>query len=89
MLSVPVLSPGLSAKWIHAVTRADRIIADHLVQGMLCDVEGQWPGYWARMPDHAVQSFDEATAKALSDSPPPEDAGRFVEILTSRMALRA
>ncbi len=90
MLSVPVLSPGLSAKWIHAVTRADHVIADHLVQGMLCDVEGKWPGYWELMPDHAVLGFDEATARALEACPPPDDAtGRWVEALAARLALRA
>jgi len=88
MVGVPVLSPSLSAKWIHAVTRADATIADHLVEGMLCDVRGRWPGYWRQMPDHEVQSFDDATRTALDACPAPASRpGRAVEALARRVAL--
>lgn len=89
MIPVPVLTPTLSSKWIHLVTRADGTIADHLVQGMLCDVGGTWPGYWAEMPDHALQSFDDATREALAACEPPGPGGRWVEALAGRLARRA
>lgn len=64
-LRLPVVTPGLSSRWIAMVTRANRMIAQELVQGLRGDLIAPEPGFWALMPEHRRVPFDEAARRAL------------------------
>jgi uncharacterized protein YbjT (DUF2867 family) len=66
MLSVPVLTPGLSSHWIRLVTRADITIARRLVEGLGADLVAPGDGYWARMPAFTRTPLDAAIDAALA-----------------------
>lgn len=66
-LRVPLLSPKLSSYWLKLVTRADFGIAQELVAGLTSDLIAQNPPFWSFMPEHRLQSFDEAALRALQE----------------------
>jgi uncharacterized protein YbjT (DUF2867 family) len=67
MIGVPFVSPKLSSYWIRLVTRADMQIAEELVEGLRNDIVHDGPGYWARFPEHKLESLDSAIKSALSE----------------------
>jgi uncharacterized protein YbjT (DUF2867 family) len=64
-LQVPLMSPGLSARWLRLVTRADPKVAAELVHGLAHDLVSEDAGIWAHLPEHRLRSFDEAARAAL------------------------
>jgi uncharacterized protein YbjT (DUF2867 family) len=66
MIGVPFVTPKLSSYWIRLVTRADFHVATQLVEGLRNDIVHEGPGYWARLPQHRLQSFDDAARNALA-----------------------
>lgn len=67
MLRVPVITPRLSSYWIRLVTRADRHIAEELVEGLRSDLVASDEGFWKLMPDARRTPFDEAARRALDE----------------------
>lgn len=65
MLGVPVVTPRLSSYWIRLVTRANRHIAEELVQGLTGDLVADGRGFWQRMPEHQLLSFTDSAREAL------------------------
>jgi uncharacterized protein YbjT (DUF2867 family) len=65
MLSVPLLTPRLSALWLKLVTGADYGIARELVLGLSEDLLPRDARYWRMTGHEQLQSFDEAAAIAL------------------------
>jgi hypothetical protein len=66
LIDVPVVTPWLSMWWIRLVTRCDPRVATELVEGLRYDIVSTDPGFWARLPTHHRQSFDEAAGLALA-----------------------
>jgi uncharacterized protein YbjT (DUF2867 family) len=62
---VPIVSPRLSSYWIRLVTRADRNIAEQLVEGLRSDLIAEDDGFWRLVPQHVRESFDQAAKSAL------------------------
>ena len=66
MLPVPFVTPRLSSYWLRLVTRANRHIADELVEGLTSDLYTEGEGFWRFMPEHERVPFDEAARRALA-----------------------
>lgn len=64
-LRVPVVTPGLSSRWIALVTRAQREIVSQLVEGLRSDLVASDSGFWALMPEHRRVPFEDAARRAL------------------------
>ena len=64
-VSVPLLSPRLSAVWIELVTRAHGPVARELVEGLRSDILCPDDGFWRFLPDHTRLGFDDAATLAL------------------------
>ena len=65
LLPVPVVTPRLSSYWIRLVTRANKHIAEELVEGLRSDLTTQGEGLWALLPEHRRLAFDAAAIAAL------------------------
>ncbi len=82
-LSLPVLSPRLSAYWIAFVTRADLPVALELVKGLGADLDPTGPLIWEEMPVFARTGLDETIDRCLAADvggiAAPQDLWRFVE----------
>jgi hypothetical protein len=89
MLSVPVLTPGLSSHWIRLVTRADITIARRLVEGLGADLVAPDDGYWARMPDFTRTPLDTAIDAALAAEASLTGVGAAWESAARRLGRRA
>jgi hypothetical protein len=48
-------------------TRADRKIAEELVEGLVCDLIARVPAYWDLMPDYPRTRFETAARRALGE----------------------
>lgn len=66
-LSVPVLSPHLSSYWLKFVTGADYQVARELVEGLRSDLLASGRGFWEKLPEHRLVSFDDAARSAMDD----------------------
>jgi uncharacterized protein YbjT (DUF2867 family) len=66
-LMVPVLTPRLSALWLHLVTRADYAVASELVAGLASDLLPRDESFWHRVGHPRRLGFDEAASRALRD----------------------
>ncbi len=66
-IDVPLVTPRLSSFWIEWVTRADRRVARELVEGLRSDLVATEPPFWTHMPEHQLQSFDEAAREAMAE----------------------
>ena len=64
-IRVPIVTPRLSSYWIRLVTRADRQIAEQLVEGLRSDLVAEDDGFWRLAPQHTRVSFDQAAKSAL------------------------
>lgn len=64
-LSVPLLTPALSALWLHLVTSADFDLSRNLVLGLTHDLLPKDERYWALTGHPARIGFDEAALAAL------------------------
>ena len=86
-VSVPLMSPGLSARWLRLITRADPVVAAELVQGLSHDLVSTGPTVWEHLPGHACLDFDEAVARALeAEAATVSERSRRVEALIHRVA---
>lgn len=65
LMLLPVVTPRLSSYWIRLVTRADRRIAEELVEGLRSDLIVRDEGFWRLVQDHGRVPFDEAARRAL------------------------
>jgi uncharacterized protein YbjT (DUF2867 family) len=88
MVSVPVLTPGLSSHWIRLVSRADYGLARQLVEGLTSDLVCDGDGYWALYPEHVRVPFDEAVRRALAEEPSLPRRDRAWERLARALASR-
>ncbi len=70
MVSVPVLTPRLSAMWLKFVTGADYAIARELVLGLATDLLPRDARWWRWTGHETLQSFDEAARIALDAERP-------------------
>jgi uncharacterized protein YbjT (DUF2867 family) len=66
MLSVPLLTPRLSAMWLKLVTGADYGIARELVLGLAQDLLPRDARYWRLTGHQDLQPFDDAARQALA-----------------------
>lgn len=83
-VSVPLLSPRLSAVWIELVTRAHGPVARELVEGLRSDILCPDEGFWRFLPEHTRIGFDAAAARALKG----EDASLPLSTLVLERLLR-
>lgn len=88
-IDVPFVSPRLSSYWIEWVTSADRRVARELVEGLRSDLVAMEPPFWTQMPDHKLQSFDDAARQAMTEddaslSIAERTVERVVQIFTPR-----
>lgn len=67
MLRVPVVTPRLSSYWIRLVTRADKHIAEELVEGLRADLRVEDDAFWAQFPNHTRVPFERAARHALEE----------------------
>jgi uncharacterized protein YbjT (DUF2867 family) len=77
-VSLPWLTPRLSALWLRLVTRADFALARELVLGLTEDLLPEDRRYWELTHYEPKLSFDAAARKALDDERRQRrEAGRF------------
>ncbi len=92
-LSVPVLTPRLSAMWLALVTSADYQLARELVLGLTTDLLPRDERYWQLIGHPARRSFDEAARLALANEAQARSVrarvARTEEALVSRLGPRA
>ena len=67
VMSVPVVTPRLSSYWIRLVTRANRHIAEELVEGLRSDMLAEGQEFWDLFPEYQRTNFDEAALRALAE----------------------
>ncbi len=67
ILSVPFLSPHLSAQWLRLVTRADYLVARELVAGLVGDVLAHDERFFRLTGQAPRLSFAEAVRRALAE----------------------
>jgi len=83
MLTVPLLTPRLSAFWLRFVTRAPFSVARELVQGLKQDLLPKGVSFWDVIAQPPVVKFDAAVRKALAEENPARGilgtAGRIEE----------
>jgi len=65
VLEVPMLSPRLSSKWIHFVTRADWTVANRVVVGLADDLLSESDRYWQLIDHQDRIPFEEAARRAI------------------------
>jgi uncharacterized protein YbjT (DUF2867 family) len=65
-VSVPVLTPRLSAAWLKLITRTDFALARELVMGLTSDLLPQGERYWELTGHPPRVPFDLAAARSLS-----------------------
>lgn len=66
-ISVPLVTPELSAHWVHFVTRARWSVAKELVVGMTEDLVARDDRFWS-LVDHAkLLDFGEAAQRAIAE----------------------
>jgi uncharacterized protein YbjT (DUF2867 family) len=70
MLSVPILTPGLSSYWIALVTRTSLAMARELVEGVRSNLEPRGEVLWDQI-GHRPMPIDEAIRRALEDETAP------------------
>ncbi len=88
-VSVPVLTPKLSALWLKLMTRADYDLARELVVGLESDILPRDERYWELTHHPPRMSFDEAARRALAGEPrPSERVWRVEEALVRRFGPR-
>ena len=68
-VSVPVLTPRLSAMWLALVTSADYRLARELVHGLTADLMPRDERYWSLTGHPPLCSFDDAAREALRAEP--------------------
>ena len=68
-VSVPVLTPRLSAMWLALVTSADYRLARELVHGLTVDLLPRDERYWSLTGHPPLRSFDDAAREALRAEP--------------------
>jgi uncharacterized protein YbjT (DUF2867 family) len=78
-LSVPVLTPRLSAMWLKLVTRANYEVARELVLGLESDLLPRDERWWELTRHAASVSFDEAARRALAAEAKTGERGWRVE----------
>jgi uncharacterized protein YbjT (DUF2867 family) len=66
---VPVLTPGLSARWVRFVTRAQWSVAKEIVVGLTTDLVAENDRYWQAIGLPARVDFDEAARRAIAEEP--------------------
>jgi uncharacterized protein YbjT (DUF2867 family) len=67
VVRVPVLTPGLSARWVRFVTRARWEVAREIVVGLTHDLLAQDARYWALIGHEGRQHFDDAARAAIAE----------------------
>ena len=70
-VSLPWLTPRLSALWLRIVTRADYGLARELVLGLTNDLLPVDDSYWQLIADRPRWSFDDAARRALEEERRP------------------
>jgi uncharacterized protein YbjT (DUF2867 family) len=65
--SVPLITPRLSAYWIHLITRANPQVTRELVEGLRSDIVAEGKVIWKTMPHFVQTPFDEAARSALRE----------------------
>ena len=86
-IRVPLMSPGLSARWLRLVTRADPTVAAELVHGLAHDLVSTGPTVWERMPEHRQLGFDAVVERALlGEAATVSERSRRVEAAIHRFA---
>jgi uncharacterized protein YbjT (DUF2867 family) len=66
-VSVPLLSPWLSAQWLRLVTRANFAVSRELILGLTEDLLPENERYWELTKHPPKRSFDEAARAALDE----------------------
>jgi uncharacterized protein YbjT (DUF2867 family) len=86
-ISVPLLTPALSAHWLRFVTGADFTLARNLVLGMSHDLLPKDERYWELTGHPPRIGFDEAARRALAEADPAEVGwlARGFEALVQRL----
>ena len=65
VVTVPLLTPGLSSQWLRLVTRADWSVARELVGGLVDDLLARDDRYWTLIGHARRTVFREAARRAL------------------------
>jgi uncharacterized protein YbjT (DUF2867 family) len=90
-VSLPWLTPRLSAMWLRLVTRADFVLARELVFGLTEDLLPEDHRYWELTGHPPAISFDVAARAALETAepvPPRQWLGTLEEALVRRIGPR-
>jgi len=66
VVEVPMLTPRLSAQWVHLVTRAPWSIAREIVIGLTDDLLARDDSFWSLVGHEQRLGFREAAARALA-----------------------
>lgn len=69
VVRVPVLTPGLSSRWVRFVTRAEWRVAREIVIGLTTDLVARDSSYWELIGNPRRTPFDEAARDAIVDEP--------------------
>jgi len=67
VVRVPVLTPGLSARWVRFVTRARWEVAREIVVGLTHDLLAQDARYWDLIGHEGRLHFDDAARAAIAE----------------------
>jgi len=67
VVRVPVLTPGLSARWVRFVTRARWEVAREIVVGLTHDLLAQDARYWDLIGHQGRLHFDDAARAAIAE----------------------
>jgi uncharacterized protein YbjT (DUF2867 family) len=65
-LSIPLLTPELSAHWVHFVTRARWSVAKELVVGLTEDLVARDDRFWSLVDHPTLVGFRQAAARAIA-----------------------
>jgi hypothetical protein len=90
-ISLPWLTPRLSAMWLKLVTRADYALARELVFGLTEDLLPEADDYWRLIDKRPTTSFEAAARAALDaerDGGPRRGLGSLEEALVRRVGPR-
>lgn len=83
-ISVPLLTPALSAMWLRFVSGADYALARELVLGLTEDLLPQ-RSFWELVPHKPRLGFRAAAAEALRSEEPPSAFVRALERVVHRL----
>ncbi|HZH03627.1 MAG TPA: NAD(P)H-binding protein [Myxococcaceae bacterium] len=84
-VSIPVLTPYLSAQWLRLITRADFVLARELVMGLAEDLLPRDERFWELTGLRPTISFDQAAQAAIAAEAAVVDPGSWGSALQERL----